>query len=107
MRGERDRGGDDPIRPVRFITACAGNAYQKAVESGAISVHPRMRGERIENLPDINIRSGSSPHTRGTLEGQQMPLLIIRFIPACAGNATQYIEQHQTIAVHPRMRGER
>ena len=42
------RGGDDPIRPVRFIPTCAGNALVPGQFAGRVSVHPRIRGERNE-----------------------------------------------------------
>ncbi len=92
---------------TRFIPACAGNAVLRLSLQPWIPVHPRMRGERRPHRQPVEVHSGSSPHTRGTLEGQQMPLLIIRFIPACAGNAVLVTSAPLIVTVHPRMRGER
>ena len=52
---------------VRFIPACAGNAWRSRSTPARRSVHPRVCGERSETAP----RNGSR----------------CRFIPACAGNA--------------------
>ena len=72
-----------------------------------MSVHPRMRGERIRNVWSLTIRSGSSPHARGTqLLAVDVPSSP-RFIPACAGNAALSALRRSWAAVHPRMRGER
>ena len=50
---------------------------------------------------------GSSPHTRGTLDGGLPPCLITRFIPAYAGNAPAIAALRTPLPVHPRIRGER
>ena len=59
----------------------------------------------------MNLRNhftiGSSPHARGT-RGRQVPRhVVIRFIPACAGNALPSDTRNGQMPVHPRMRGER
>ena len=51
--------------------------------------------------------AGSSPHTRGTLEGKGRPVTRRRFIPAYAGNASGIIRCRHVHPVHPRIRGER
>ena len=92
---------------TRFIPACAGNAVSQGIETLSDAVHPRMRGERIENLPDINIRSGSSPHTRETHVASNSTRAGRRFSPAYAGNARRPADAIADHPVHPRMRGER
>ena len=102
MRGERIsgylqqiiNGGSSPhargtplnltqnIANVRFIPACAGNAYDASVVASTAPVHPRMRGERLCRCH-------------------------CRFIPACAGNAWSCRSSPTGPPVHPRMRGER
>ena len=132
----------------RFIPACAGNATFQDLADVYMSVHPRMRGERIENAHLSQLIGGSSPHARGTREsstGRRWPasvhprmrgeryfrhdevfvpfgssphargtlplvddtLQVLRFIPACAGNAIPPIVRRFPHSVHPRMRGER
>ena len=108
MRGERFRsscvwfvlGGSSPhargTQPLtneanhenRFIPACAGNATSSWASSCPSPVHPRMRGERSAG-GDANVSSyGSSPHARGTPRAFFPAADGVRFIPACAGNAT-------------------
>ena len=71
----------------RFIPAYAGNARRPADAIADHPVHPRMRGERLSVAVRLNSSSGSSPHARGTLDGMGQAGFLIRFIPACAGNA--------------------
>ena len=133
---------------LRFIPACAGNAYRFPAGSWAAAVHPRMRGERPNTVSTLARTSGSSPHARGTrlpvsicasvprvhprMRGERMvaddhssvaigssphargthatpvfPLVVLRFIPACAGNASLSSSSITPMTVHPRMRGER
>ena len=66
-----------------------------------------MRGERSTSVHVFVIASGSSPHARGTRRGRGQERHRIRFIPACAGNATICHLTRPTKTVHPRMRGER
>ena len=91
----------------RFIPACAGNAWDGPPFRPSPSVHPRMRGERPNTRRGSRYRRGSSPHARGTLGGNFIPVDYHRFIPACAGNALAEDESISRRPVHPRMRGER
>ena len=49
---------------------------------------------------------GSSPLARGTLNVKTAKNIILRFIPACAGNSLQTILISLVRSVHPRLRGE-
>ena len=71
----------------RFIPACAGNASAGWTGRCASSVHPRMRGERMSSDSVGWIAYGSSPHARGTHGSAVRRHHLVRFIPACAGNA--------------------
>ena len=71
------------------------------------SVHPRIRGERINNVRNIECFNGSSPHTRGTPQEGEKHGRIQRFIPAYAGNAAGQLSVSKVCTVHPRIRGER
>ena len=93
--------------PTRFIPACAGNANIVLYSAPFISVHPRMRGERCASCAPPFVLNGSSPHARGTPDGNDKPPHVRRFIPACAGNARASLFQWAGMSVHPRMRGER
>ena len=91
----------------RFIPACAGNARDQRRILHADAVHPRVCGEREGFLTEIIGSFGSSPRVRGTLRQTTYAGRLIRFIPACAGNAPQISLAPPTKAVHPRVCGER
>ena len=91
----------------RFIPACAGNASIAGTIFSTNTVHPRVCGERGECFDEMLLGDGSSPRVRGT-PGQRDPhALDNRFIPACAGNATDARLRWPACAVHPRVCGER
>ena len=87
-RGTPPFVGDKKL-PQRFIPACAGNAVLAALGVGTVTVHPRMRGERGRISALFQWKTGSSPHARGTLCNRLGLLDLLRFIPACAGNAAR------------------
>ena len=91
----------------RFIPACAGNALRRFAVSRRPAVHPRMRGERGHCAEAACLDGGSSPHARGTQVSGRPDRMAMRFIPACAGNASTVAQTRMASAVHPRMRGER
>ncbi len=101
------RGGDDPIRPVRFIPTCAGNAAHLGGQLSFQGVHPHMRGERsctwAIRWPSI----GASSHARGTHRQRPEQAGQVRFILAYAGNAVTGASAQKSRAVHPRICGER
>ena len=105
-RGTR---GDPRRHPMggRFIPAYAGNASHVSTRAGRRAVHPRIRGERHGILLRMGRPGGSSPHTRGTLQGGRKTRSSTRFIPAYAGNAWNPACVSSMRSVHPRIRGER
>ncbi len=91
----------------RFIPACAGNAAAIPTTRPRSSVHPRVCGERSSRAGTKRNMRGSSPRVRGTQAEEPRKESRIRFIPACAGNASQPpLILHDT-PVHPRVCGER
>ena len=69
-------------------------------------VHPRLRGEHIEEHSLTKDNAGSSPPARGTYKFLVYIHVTLRFIPACAGNMTSASDFVPLGAVHPRLRGE-
>ena len=92
---------------LRFIPAYAGNAASRCEMPATSSVHPRIRGERNNEIARVAPSIGSSPHTRGTLAEHHRYDAGRRFIPAYAGNAATGLGRCAPTAVHPRIRGER
>ena len=71
------------------------------------AVHPRVCGERNVERQLVRAFAGSSPRVRGTQHQLALLDLVLRFIPACAGNATSRPRPCATWPVHPRVCGER
>ena len=91
----------------RFIPAYAGNESLISARASCTTVHPRIRGERIQrSLAGLGF-GGSSPHTRGTTDAAPVARPAGRFIPAYAGNEQTVRVARLTWPVHPRIRGER
>ena len=92
---------------LRFIPACAGNAATGSPILWNAPVHPRVCGERIFACVAQIDAGGSSPRVRGTHGALVLGPSSRRFIPACAGNAIALRTAATTVAVHPRVCGER
>ena len=105
-RGTRDRKAGRTARG-RFSPACAGNARASARGGSRPPVQPRMRGERFQGNRWYRPVPGSAPHARGTPGDFSSVEPRSRFSPACAGNASDLIRAAESVAVQPRMRGER
>ncbi len=90
----------------RFIPAGAGNTSFLCSISSVHSVYPRWRGEHINQLFTDVGAAGLSPLARGTQNNRQQIMLIIRFIPAGAGNTQMQSTSSGIYAVYPRWRGE-
>ena len=91
----------------RFIPACAGNAPARASGARPTAVHPRVCGERARVRRHGMPPCGSSPRVRGTHHVHAGRHHRIRFIPACAGNASFLASSASIRSVHPRVCGER
>ncbi len=72
--------------PGRLIPAHAGNTEAIDPPNAYCSAHPRTRGEHLWIMAPAQQEHGSSPHTRGTRRGTLMTQIIVRLIPAHAGN---------------------
>ncbi len=106
VRGTRVR--EHPQRNViRFIPARAGNAHRQHRLADHQAVYPRACGERVFHLVLQDGQVGSSPRVRGTLMIARRLFIIMRFIPARAGNAGRTMPRPPRLQVHPRACGER
>ena len=90
----------------RFIPAYAGNTAGRRSAFLVFPVHPRIRGEHLQRASTLFSDAGSSPHTRGTHKIAYLYTLLLRFIPACAGNTSLVQTVNAMLPVHPRIRGE-
>ena len=71
---------------MRLIPARAGNTVPFGCRVLGGSAHPRSRGEHIYPVADEVAYAGSSPLARGTLRARWSSCLVVRLIPARAGN---------------------
>ena len=97
-----------PKRPwiFRFIPAHAGNTRCIASWLRSDAVHPRACGEHSCEQVSRQRIYGSSPRMRGTQSQLRTVLVVIRFIPAHAGNTAVPYRQPYRSPVHPRACGE-
>ena len=72
----------------------------------ATRAHPRSRGENGQPIVDLIITVGSSPLTRGKLEGGDHLRPIRGLIPAHAGKTDETMRSISCLRAHPRSRGE-
>ena len=92
--------------PQRFIPAYAGNGIRDEGKWMGNRVYPRIRGEWfVAGIPKVLSR-GLSPHTRGMVRSSSVFSVLIRFIPAYAGNGTRDKACSVAVRVYPRIRGE-
>ena len=104
-RGKRGQGDDD-AHTWRLIPAHAGKTLAHDTVNVLPQAHPRSRGENQEAACDVVGAVGSSPLTRGKLQGAKDSWLGNRLIPAHAGKTMQRYPDHSGSAAHPRSRGE-
>ena len=90
----------------RFIPALAGNRTPLSTSPLMYSVHPRACGEQWTIVPVCSISCGSSPRLRGTVGEIGEAHVVLRFIPALAGNRPVVIMLICWPPVHPRACGE-
>ena len=106
----RTRGTGDRLSvgdfEERFIPAHAGNSGGFEDMNSDVPVHPRARGEQVLSNTSITTMCGSSPRTRGTDSDFSPIHVMLRFIPAHAGNRAPCPFRSSPTAVHPRARGE-
>ena len=89
-----------------IIPAYAGSTADRPVAIDVRKDHPRIRGEHdLQKFPVAN-SGGSSPHTRGALQGSSAGVLSRIIIPAYAGSTRAPPPRGGRRGDHPRIRGE-
>ena len=91
---------------ARLIPARAGNTTGKFHPGGKGTAHPRSRGEHLDSLVACLHQVGSSPLARGTPFRCCGVSLMLRLIPARAGNMHASTKPAASCPAHPRSRGE-
>ena len=110
--GSSPRGRGTPrrrngtTRPRRFIPARAGNSTAGMLDAQQLTVHPRAGGELFGTVDHNPLSIGSSPRGRGTRRVRPGRRIVLRFIPARAGNSWRRPTLACRSTVHPRAGGE-
>ena len=91
---------------ARIIPALAGNTYRRRSHQYLRGDHPRSRGEYLWLKAVEWFGKGSSPLSRGIQLMRTTTEVVIRIIPALAGNTIFKSLIPQERKDHPRSRGE-
>ncbi len=91
---------------TRFIPAWAGNTASCFHFGHVDTVHPRVGGEYSCSSTHPLKSAGSSPRGRGIQGICAGRGILIRFIPAWAGNTILSTRIYLALSVHPRVGGE-
>ena len=104
-RGKPELDGHSVWR-VGLIPAHAGKTMRPSGTRSAQRAHPRSRGENVGQVRRTGQLRGSSPLTRGKLEGAWGNLEAAGLIPVHAGKTPQRQTRSAAGRAHPRSRGE-
>ena len=111
------RGGSSPLARGKrvvaadmaglsgIIPACAGETCGQRSGAGQAPDHPRLRGGNGAFLVWPTLSRGSSPLARGKPALTVSTRVIIRIIPACAGETSSLNCATRSGRDHPRLRG--
>ena len=91
-----------PTPPARSIPASAGEPIWKSSGVSASGVYPRECGGTGLTQNDRNELSGLSPRVRGNLLFAPAKRVIMRSIPASAGEPDEYTPSNHPLQVYPR-----
>ena len=89
-----------------IIPALAGNTLPRHHRGGGERDHPRSRGEYLPRGARSGRPGGSSPLSRGIPYGRERLSVVVRIIPALAGNTISRYTRWPWSKDHPRSRGE-
>ena len=107
MCGEKAAPLCPALRPTRITPACAGKRSDQRFCAPHGWDHPRVCGEKFENLMGQNDKTGSPPRVRGKVLVTKNFLVFVGITPACAGKSPiagfLLIMQRD----HPRVCGEK
>ncbi len=106
VRGTEKQSPDTKGK-ARFSPACAGNGFHTEQTAGALSVQPRVCGERSTHPARVTVSSGSAPRVRGTGYRNRNRRTWRCFSPACAGNGPTPPSSPPPRPLQPRVCGER
>ena len=96
----------NPTHPRGSSPHTRGALPRRRLQPRMRTDHPRIRGEHESQVYPVGVNVGSSPHTRGAPVVVAAPGRLVGIIPAYAGSTEANSLDGQTMADHPRIRGE-
>ena len=87
--------------------ACAGKSVLQMIQFIQHGDHPRMCGEKEDELDRYRRPEGSPPHVRGKVSSDSAVLTMPGITPACAGKRRRTSRLCAKLWDHPRMCGEK
>ena len=87
--------------------ACAGKSFGEAKGPQWHEDHPRLRGEKTQDLSYVPPWRGSPPLARGKAEDVPAAANGNGITPACAGKSHSHPVRRRDHRDHPRLRGEK
>ena len=106
VRG-KESSGVKTEQKNRITPACAGKSLGIFACFPLEQDHPRMCGEKYEDLMYDPRVMGSPPHVRGKDLGRCAPVNAGGITPACAGKSLEPVDVSAIAGDHPRMCGEK
>ena len=103
----KDSGGLPAQPQYRITPARAGKSFPGVCSRPESRDHPRTRGEKWANAPEISVSKGSPPHARGKAKLISLWLSLLGITPARAGKSGANGCAGVGAGDHPRTRGEK
>src|SRR5690606_24566503 len=94
------------VRVPRFTPTCVGTRRHAFPSSGALPVHPHVRGDERTFECDSSANFGSPPRAWGRGRTSREPHLPLRFTPTCVGTRGTPRGAGRCRTVHPHVRGD-
>ena len=91
----------------RITPACAGRRDAVKEYGTKVRDHPRVRGEKLEDVKQMTEAGGSPPRARGEVKYDVKVGEEGRITPACAGRSRSGSGSPAPEKDHPRVRGEK
>ena len=104
VRGKRN-GSRRADRCAGSIPACAGETSPGIVGKTNAKVYPRVCGGNERGVMEDVRAAGLSPRVRGKLSDASRDTILVRSIPACAGETVVAISPYGLREVYPRVCG--
>ena len=104
VRGNQPHGAPGAVADGS-IPACAGEPAKRRVKNEVAAVYPRVCGGTRTVSSGAQEKQGLSPRVRGNRLVHELPVVLIRSIPACAGEPPLRKSGPPSRRVYPRVCG--